>query len=30
MSATLLVVAALLIKSLYRMHREPLGFEPQN
>ena len=30
MSATLLVLAALLIKSLYRMHQEPLGFDAHN
>jgi len=30
MSAALLVLAALLIKSLYRMHQEPLGFDAHN
>jgi putative ABC transport system permease protein len=29
LSVTLLVAAALTIQSLYRMHRERLGFEPQ-
>ncbi len=29
LSVTLLVSAALLIQSLYRMHHEPLGFSPQ-
>jgi putative ABC transport system permease protein len=30
LSVTLLVGAALLIQSLYRLHREPLGFTPEH